>query len=139
VQPGTVLTTLVPQEVPLTVEVWISNDDIGFVRAGQAVKLKLAAYPFQKYGMAGGEVQWVSADAQGDEAQRPAAANGTVPPPRYKAMVKLAQGELVRDGKRYALSAGMQVQAEVLLGQRTVMQYLLSPVQRAWHEAARER
>lgn len=139
VQPGTVLTTLVPQEVPLKVEVWISNDDVGFVRAGQAVKLKLAAFPFQKYGMVGGEVQWVSADAQSDEAQRPAAANGTVPPPRYKAMVKLTQDELVRDGQRYALSAGMQVQAEVLLGQRTVMQYLLSPVQRAWHEAARER
>ncbi len=139
VQPGTVLTTLVPQEVPLKVEVWISNDDIGFVRAGQAVKLKLAAYPFQKYGMASGEVQWVNADAQSDEAQRPAAANGALPPPRYKALVNMAPGGLVRDGERYTLSAGMQVQAEILLGQRTVMQYLLSPIQRAWHEAARER
>lgn len=139
VQPGTVLATLVPQQAPLKVEVWVSNDDIGFVRPGQPVKLKFAAYPFQKYGMAQGEVQWVNADAQTEEAARQSAANGSTPTPRYKATVTLREADLVRDDKRHELTAGMQAQAEILLGQRTVMQYLLSPVQRAWHEAGRER
>lgn len=139
VQPGTVLATLVPQQAPLKVEVWVSNDDIGFVRPGQPVKLKFAAYPFQKYGMAHGEMQWVNADAQTEEPGRQPAANGVPTPPRYKATVNLREADLVRDDKRYELTAGMQAQAEILLGQRTVMQYLLSPVQRAWHEAARER
>jgi hemolysin D len=139
VQPGTVLATLVPQQGPLKVEVWVSNDDIGFVRPGQPVKLKLAAYPFQKYGMAHGELQWVNADAQTDEPGQATAPNGAPPPPRYKATVALKEATLKRDGRSHELTAGMQAQAEILLGQRTVLQYLLSPVQRAWHEAGRER
>lgn len=43
------------------------------------------------------------------------------------------------DEKRFALSAGMQTNAEIKLGDRTVMEYLLSPVGKAWHEAGRER
>lgn len=46
---------------------------------------------------------------------------------------------LAMDGQRFALSAGMQTNAEIWLGDRTVMEYLLSPVRKAWHEAARER
>jgi HlyD family secretion protein len=42
-------------------------------------------------------------------------------------------------GQQHALSAGMQTQAEIWLGDRTVMDYLLSPVRKAWQEAARER
>jgi HlyD family secretion protein len=46
---------------------------------------------------------------------------------------------LERDGKRFRVSAGMAVSAEVNLGSRTVMEYLLSPVQKVTHEAGRER
>jgi HlyD family secretion protein len=88
--------------------------------------------------MAHGEVQWVNADAQVEEPGRAATEAGTSPP-RYKATVTLREAELVRDDRRHTLTAGMQTQAEILLGQRTVLEYLLSPVQRAWHEAGRER
>lgn len=40
---------------------------------------------------------------------------------------------------KYPLSVGMQTTAEILLGDRTVAEYLLSPVKKAWHEAGRER
>ena len=43
------------------------------------------------------------------------------------------------DEQRFALSAGMQTNAEILLSTRSVMEYLLSPVRKAWHEAGRER
>jgi len=43
------------------------------------------------------------------------------------------------DGVKYRLTPGMQVAAEIHLGTRTVLEYLLSPVQKAFHEAARER
>jgi len=46
---------------------------------------------------------------------------------------------VVDDGRRFQLSAGMQTNAEIWLGDRTVMEYLLSPVRKAWHEAGRER
>ena len=46
---------------------------------------------------------------------------------------------LTHDGYTYPLSAGMRVTAEIRLGMRTVAEYLLSPVSKAWHEAGRER
>jgi HlyD family secretion protein len=54
-------------------------------------------------------------------------------------LVDLQQQHLEADGRRYALAPGMQVGAEINLGTRTVLEYLLSPVQKASHEAGRER
>ena len=84
VQPGTILLTIVPQDEPLLAEVWISNLDAGFIIPGQAARVKLAAYPFQKYGMLDGIVRHVSADAssaqeknKGSEQTKPTASTAT--------------------------------------------------------------
>ncbi|MFM9970454.1 MAG: HlyD family efflux transporter periplasmic adaptor subunit, partial [Burkholderiales bacterium] len=61
--PGTILMTLVPKDEALRAEVWVKNDDVGFVRETQPVKIKLSAFTFQKYGMLRGEVAQVSADS----------------------------------------------------------------------------
>jgi hemolysin D len=137
-QPGTILMTLVPAAESLRAEVWLSNDDTGFVRPGLPVKLKLAAFEFQKYGMLDGEVQYVAADAtdrQDDTAEVPA----RTLPLAYRTLVSLWSQQLVADGVPYRLASGMQVTAEIKLGERTILEYLLSPVRRAFHEAARER
>lgn len=139
VQPGTVLASLVPQEEKIKAEVWVSNEDIGFVRPGQAVKLKFAAYTFQKYGMGQGTVEHVSADAQSEEEARDKGLGAGQSPLRYKALVTLDTSALETDGVKYPLSVGMQTTAEILLGDRTVAEYLFSPVKKAWHEAGRER
>ena len=128
--PGTILMTLVPQDESLRAEVWVKNDDIGFVREKQRAKVKLAAFTFQKYGMLEGEVAHVSADAADPQGAEPLA---------YRALVNLKAQVLEADGERYRLSPGMQVSAEIHLGTRTVLEYLLSPVTKAFHEAARER
>jgi HlyD family secretion protein len=142
--PGTILMTLVPEDETLVAEVWIGNDDVGFVRAGQEVKLKLASFQFQKYGMIEGKVLRVSADAT--EAPSPNTRSDALTgrdrpmgPLAYRAIVELATQELNTDGARYALSPGMQVAAEIHLGTRSVLEYVLSPVQKAFHEAGRER
>ena len=145
VQPGTVLLTLVPQDEILRAEVWVSNQDIGFVRAGQPVKVKLAAFPFQKYGMVEGTVEHVSADASDGNTQGQQSGNGEkntkAAPLTYRALVALKAMQLgaENESERLALTAGMQATAEILLGRRSVLEYLLSPVQKAWHEAGRER
>ncbi|THF66240.1 HlyD family type I secretion periplasmic adaptor subunit [Pseudothauera nasutitermitis] len=139
VQPGTVLASLVPGGERLRAEIWVSNQDIGFVRPGQAVKLKFAPYPFQKYGMGHGTVELVSADAQSEEEARDAGVTAEQRPLRYKALIALEESVLEMEDRKYPLSVGMQTTAEVLLGNRTVAEYLLSPVQKAWHEAGRER
>lgn len=139
VQPGTVLMTLVPQEEPLQAEVWVRNEDAGFVRTGQAVKLKLAAYPFQKYGLVQGTVRQVSADATetpGAVDEKRGAGSGLL---SYRTIVALDTQSVAVDGASRFLAPGMQVSAEINLGERTVLEYLLSPVQKTLHEAAREK
>lgn len=153
VQPGTVVLTLVPQGEQLFADVSIKNDDVGFVQVGQSAQVKLAAYPFQKYGMLMGKVIHISADAtqnnQGgsgsssgsagtssaDAAAAAAAAMAT-----YKVRIKLDDQVLKGPQDReLTITTGMQVVAEINQGRRTVLEYLLSPVQKATQEAGRER
>lgn len=144
VQPGTVVLTLVPKGEQLYADVNIKNDDVGFVQLGQSAQVKLAAYPFQKYGLLTGKVIRISADATESNAPNANASNGDANAPTsiatYKARVKLDQ-QVLSDpqGNALAITAGMQVVAEINQGQRTVLEYLLSPVQKAVKEAGRER
>lgn len=142
VSPGTVLMTLVPKHETLNAEVWLKNEDAGFVSTGQTVKVKLMAYPFQKYGMVDGKVVQVSADAtdrpQANSPQQEDTPQNQ-PSSSYKTLVKLKQQYLELDGNKLMLNPGMQVAAEIKLADQTVMEYLLSPVRKAFHEAARER
>jgi hemolysin D len=135
-QSGTVLMTIVPANEPLRAEVWVSNQDRGFVREGQKVRLKIAPYPFQKYGMVEGVVKHVSADAtEQPDPEAKASSSGY----RFRSMVELNVQNLESDGVRHRLTPGMQVDAEIALGRRTVLEYMLSPVRKAFHEAGRER
>lgn len=142
VSPGTILMTLVPHDDPVKAEVWVTNEDAGWVEVNQAVKIKLAAFPFNKYGMVSGRVEYVSPDAaelpDTRERDRKDTREHVMPPSGFRALVALDSPYLERDGKRYRVSAGMLVTAEVNLGSRTVMEYLLSPVQKVTHEAGRE-
>ena len=144
VAPGTILMTLVPEGDQLVAEVWVSNQDVGFVRPGQQAKLKLAAFQFQKYGLVQGRVLHINADAT--EAPSPNTRSDALTgrdrpmgPLAFRALVELASQELAADGRRYALQPGMQVAGEIHLGTRTILEYLVSPVQKAFHEAGRER
>ena len=139
VQPGTILMTLVPADESLRAEVWLSNEDVGFVRPGQPVKLKFAAFQFQKYGMLDARVEQVAADAADAKDPNPADSKPTTSLQAYRTAVALKDQSLVADGITYPLAAGMQVAAEIKLGDRTVLEYLLSPVRKAFHEAGRER
>jgi len=130
--------TLVPHDEPLVAEVWVDNIDAGFVQAEQKARVKLAAYPFQKYGMLDGVVKQVSADAQ----EKPEPGSPTVKSVQqaaYRALVSLSSGHLESQGRQLRLVPGMQVNAEIHLGTRTVSKYLLSPVQKVTREAGRER
>ena len=131
--PGAVLMTLVPEGEPLLAEVWLQNQDAGFVRAGQSAKLKLSAFPFQRYGMLEGRVLRISADSseRGDGRAAPGYA--------YRALIELHSQELRVGEALHRLLPGMQLTAEIRLAERTVLEYLLSPLQKVAAEAGRER
>jgi HlyD family secretion protein len=137
--PGSVLLTIVPANEPLRAEVWVSNQDRGFVHPGQIVKVKVAPYPFQKYGMVDGVVTTVGADVTEQPSNDPNADPKAQPNHRFRSLVELKSQFLDASGTRHTLTPGMQVDAEIKLGDRTVLEYVLSPVRKAFHEAAHER
>jgi HlyD family secretion protein len=144
VQPGTVLLSLVPRNEPLLAEVAIQNEDIGFIRAGQPVRVKFATYPFQKYGTVDGVVKTVIADSS-QQQETKGTTNGSgerasvAPSLSFKAMVELRTQQLRTGAERFPLAAGMQLSAEIVEGKRSVLDYLLSPVQKVASEAGMER
>jgi hemolysin D len=145
VSTGTVLLSIVPEEEPLVAEILIRNDDVGFVHPRQGVKIKLAAYPFQKYGLLDGKILQVWPDAsesnsgnsQNSRPNEQASTSDSVT--GFKALVSLEHQTLSSAGESLNLVAGMQVIAEIREGRRTVLQYLLSPIQGAIHDGGRER
>jgi hemolysin D len=149
VSTGTVLLSIVPESEPLVAEVMIRNDDIGFVHPQQKVKLKLSAYPFQKYGLLDGEVLQVWPDASEDSSRGSVGSssqshmNESVAPQEvadgFKALVRLDRQTLRSGDESLKLVAGMQVVAEIREGRRTVLQYLLSPIRGALYDSGRER
>lgn len=78
----------------------------------------------------------VSADAANAGESGTSTAEGLL---LYRALVDLNTPYLDTDGQRHALAAGMQVSAEMKLGDRSVLEYLLSPIRQAFQEAGRER
>lgn len=143
VSPGTVLLSIVPENEPLVAEVMVKNDDVGFVFPQQKVKLKLLAYPFQKYGMIAGEVMHIGPDASNMDSQQNAnkdlSNDSDAPTLTYKALISLSSQEINAEGEKLKIVSGMQVIAEINQGQRSVMEYLLSPVRKTLHDSGRER
>jgi HlyD family secretion protein len=104
--------------------------------------VKITAFPFQKYGMLNGTVRTISADAlqlvsrgrQDDDLDTEGA--GKSP---FKALIKLDSQRLSRGESDWLLVPGMEAVVEVREGERTLIEYLISPIKKAFSEAARER
>lgn len=123
------LMVVVPDSNQVTAEVSIANQDIGFVNGGQGAEIKLETFSFTKYGTVKATVDNVSADAVTDEKK------GSY----YPATLTLEKKDMLIDGKRIPISPGMNVTAEIKTGKRRIIEFLLSPVQRAGSESLRER
>jgi hemolysin D len=150
--PGAVVTTadtlmtIVPDGAGIEVDALVENKDIGFVREGQQVEIKLDAFPFTRYGLITGTVRKLGRDSV-QSAPRPnaQAAGGAAPLPQaasdlsYPAKVTLSRDWIDVDGRRETVQPGMQVSAEIKTGDRRAIEFLLSPVMQTIKEAGRER
>ncbi|MFG6417010.1 HlyD family type I secretion periplasmic adaptor subunit [Roseateles sp. DC23W] len=124
-----VLLVLVPDDAEVTAEVVLENKDVGFVRAGQDVTIKLETFPYTRYGTVEAKVLSITADAVQDEKR------GAI----FPASLVLDTAVINVDGKRIKLAPGMNLTAEIKTGKRRVIDYLLSPVQKHLDESLKER
>ena len=98
-------------------------------------------WPFDKYDMVNGYIETVCPDAAElpDTREREDTREHVMPPSGFRMLVVLDSPYLERDGKKFQVTAGMAVSAEVNLDSRTAMKHLLAPVQKVTHETGRER
>jgi hemolysin D len=122
------LMEIVPDDT-LEVEARVSNKDIGFVNPGQDATVKIATFPYTRYGYLSGKVIKVSNDATQDKKL------GSV----FLARVKIPSNRFRVESKWINLSPGMEVTAEIKTGKEKVWQYFLSPLIETGWESLRER
>lgn len=126
------LVTLVPVGEALQAEVEISAKDVGYVKLNDPVRLKIDAFPFQKHGLIKGSLDKLGQDAF------TRTENNTESGAYYLGRAALQHNELRNLPRNAPLVPGMTLSAEIVVGQRTVMSYVMYPVIRGLTEAARE-
>jgi len=126
------LFTLMPVNAPLFADVYVQSTDIGFVRIGQEVHLKLDAYRYLEYGVAKGKVKSISENSFTlDDNNQPTT-------PYFKVHVQLTNTKLRGVPKNFRLLPGDTLQGDVMVGERTIMSYLTEGILKTTEEAMRE-
>ena len=133
VQAAEKLFTLVPLAAELEAEVQIDSQDVGYLKLGDFTHVKLDAYPFQQHGMLDGTLRTISEDAFRREASA-----GSGVDAYYVSRVKLSNSRLKRMPAQAKMLPGMTLSAEIVVGKRSVMSYLLWPLTKAVSESLRE-
>ena len=129
VTPAQTLMHIVPNNETLEAEVLLSNKDVGFVKQGQAVAIKIETFPYTRYGVIDGKVRHISGDAIQNE-QR-----GLV----YTAHIQLSRSYVWVEDKKIRLSPGMAVEVDIKTGVRRLIDYFLSPFLEYARESLHER
>lgn len=133
VQAGAAIMEIVPLGSRVLIEARIKPADIGFVKKGLPVTVKLSAYDYFVYGGLEGVIDYISPDALAEEgkANSPDATY-------YRALIRADVSTLKKGGQPLSVIPGMTATAEMRTGERTVMQYILTPLMKS-KEAFQER
>lgn len=129
VTPGDVVAEVVPESDMLVAEVKISPRDIGHVKMDRQVLIKIDTYNYARYGGMAGTLSHVSAASFMDD-------KGET---YFKGIVELPQNYLGADPKSNRITPGMTVVADIKTGEKTLLQYLVKPINNALDTAFRER
>lgn len=131
IPPNGRLMQIVPLDEHLLIEARISPRDIAFIHPDQDAKVKITAYDYSIYGGLEGKVVTISPDTIQDE----------VKPENYyyRVFIRTASDALEnKAGTQFAITPGMIATVDIKTGQKTIMDYLIKPINRA-SEALRER
>lgn len=147
---GAELMRIVPSTGEIDVTAYLPNSDVGFVRVGQDVQIKVAAFPYTQYGVIPGTIVGLGGDALplsdatgslGDPAHTAADAGnaGDTQQLVFPVRVQLAQSSISVNGTSVPLEPGMSVSVDINTGSRRILDYLLSPIEDVGSAAMHER
>ncbi|MDZ8054835.1 MAG: HlyD family efflux transporter periplasmic adaptor subunit [Aulosira sp. ZfuVER01] len=119
-QPGQRIAQVAPRNVGVVLKAQMPSQDSGFLKVGMPVKIKFDAYPFQEYGITQGKVTWISPDSRVQQTPQ-----GNIE--TYELEISLEKQYIQNGEKRIALTAGQTANAEVIIRQRRVIDFVLDP------------
>ena len=129
VQPGQALMEIVPLDRQLVVEVRIPPKDIGHLKTGMPVQVKVSTYDFSRYGSISGKLEFISPTTfLGDRGER-----------FYRGRVRLDKNYVGNHPDQNLIVPGMTVMTDIITGDKTVMAYLLKPIHNSIETALTER
>ncbi|OYD95239.1 HlyD family secretion protein [Nostoc sp. 'Peltigera membranacea cyanobiont' 210A] len=120
VQVGQRIAQIAPTKTDFVLRANMPNQDSGFLKLGMPVKVKFDAYPFQEYGIVQGKVTWISPDSKVSQTPQ-----GNIE--TYELEITLDQQYVQNGNKRIPLGAGQTANAEVIIRQRRVIDFVLDP------------
>ena len=124
VRPAEKLVSIVPDDVPIQFKAIVENKDIGYLKVGMPVAIKVDTFNFQKYGLIDGVVTKIGADAIQDKRK------GLV----YEVYIKPKQTSLMVEGERKYLMPGMSATAEMKVGKRRIIEFFVYPLIKYFNE-----
>ena len=113
----------------LIVEAQISPSDVGFVHIGLPATIKVTAYDFSSFGGLEGVVEQISADTITDKREQS----------YYRIYLRTKSNFLEKNGRRYLIIPGLQVEVDILTGKKSILNYLMKPFLRAVENSMTER
>ena len=126
VTPQQSLLTIIPVDAKFEAELFVPTRAVGFIQPGQQVYLRYQAFPYQRYGLYEGRVKHVaSAILAPQEIPAPVPVGNE---PVYRVTITLNQQDVTAYGKQFPLQAGMLLDADIVLDQRPIWQWLLEPL-----------
>lgn len=129
VKPGETVVEIVPEGSQIFIEANIAPADIGFIELGQATLIKLTAYDYSVFGSLSGQVTVIAADTTTEESGEQF----------YKVSVQPLTKYLDSNSRELQVIPGMEAQVDIIVGKRSVLDYLLSPLLRVTQESLREK
>ena len=129
IEPGQAIMQIIPIYEDLVVDAKVSPTDIGHVQVGDRADIRVDSYDTARFGLLEGEVSKISATTYLDEQKQP----------YYKAEIVLAKTHLGDESQPLRIIPGMTVSASIRTGEKTLMEYLLRPVQRGFNDSFGER
>lgn len=133
------LVVIVPADLRMEVEARVDARDVGLVSQGTPARVKVDTFPYQKYGTLGGTVTVVSSDSFARETQRQPEQQRPEDTAYFVAQIDLGADSLrMPGGTPVSLLPGMTVSAEIIIGRRSVLSYLLRPLAETVDDALHE-
>ena len=129
VTPAEKLVSVVPLNAPLVIKATVMNKDIGFIKEGMHVLVKVDTFDFQKYGMINGTVKKIAKDSVDDEKLGPV----------YDVYITPLNKTLMVEGRETSISTGMSLTAEIKVNKRRIIEFFIYPMIKYWNQAIQVR